>query len=72
VPALDSKYLLEDCRLIATFGMFHIQSIVPKFFYWYDGILEIWEKLHRAFWKLACSKRTFKNPMVKEDGQAFR
>src|SRR5260370_38675197 len=44
----DCKYLLENCRFVATFGMFHIQNVVPEFLCWYNGMLEIWQKLHQV------------------------
>src|SRR5207302_6802314 len=56
----DSKHLLDNRRLMTTFRMFHIQSVIPEFLHRDDGMLKIWENLH---WVLFLTRRTrtFKN-----------
>jgi len=48
VSAFDSKCLLENFRLMSTLGVFRIQSIVAEFLHLYDGLLKVWERLHRG------------------------
>ncbi len=65
VLPFDSEYLLENCGLMATFGVFHVQSVVPEFLYWYDGMLEVWEKLHRGLPEASTQQEDIQEP----DGQ---